>query len=294
MKKIRSILVALSHDERAPKAIARAVAIARALGARVDLFVCESERAYFLQHEYDRRSASAARQSCMQEALRSLDGLWSAHGAPDVAVTFDAACESPLYQGIVHKVQQAGSDLVLRPIRELDGNQGRALDASDWELVRTCPAPLLLARGRHWSNHAAIAAAVDISGDERADITQAVIGAAELFRERFAGTLELLYGAAGATGAETSAAKETPFDLLARRAREAGAHPTQLHVVVGDTAQVLPGFAAARHYELMVLGALAHRESLTALVGTFTGRLLEMLDCDFLLVKPAGYRSPVA
>jgi len=28
-------------------------------------------------------------------------------------------------------------------------------------------------------------------------------------------------------------------------------------------------------------------------VGTFTGRLIDALDCDFLLVKPAAYKSPV-
>jgi hypothetical protein len=42
-----------------------------------------------------------------------------------------------------------------------------------------------------------------------------------------------------------------------------------------------------------VLGALSHRESLTSLVGQMTGRLVEALTCDFILVKPPGGSSSV-
>jgi nucleotide-binding universal stress UspA family protein len=38
--------------------------------------------------------------------------------------------------------------------------------------------------------------------------------------------------------------------------------------------------------DLIVLGALTHRKTLRALVGTLTGRLTDTLDIDFLLVKP--------
>jgi len=36
---------------------------------------------------------------------------------------------------------------------------------------------------------------------------------------------------------------------------------------------------------MLVLGALTHRHSMTALLGTLTGRLIETVGCDLLLVR---------
>jgi hypothetical protein len=41
------------------------------------------------------------------------------------------------------------------------------------------------------------------------------------------------------------------------------------------------------------MGALTHRKGLSLLVGTLTGKLVEAVDCDFVLVKPASYRTEV-
>jgi hypothetical protein len=41
------------------------------------------------------------------------------------------------------------------------------------------------------------------------------------------------------------------------------------------------------------MGALTHRKGLSAQVGTLTAKLIETLDCDFVLVKPSGYRTQV-
>jgi nucleotide-binding universal stress UspA family protein len=80
--------------------------------------------------------------------------------------------------------------------------------------------------------------------------------------------------------------------LLKQRAAEAGV-TAQLHVISGDLVESLPAMAAQRHYDVLVLGTLSHRKTLNAEVGTLTGRLLDMLSCDFLLVKPPSYVSPV-
>jgi len=45
-----------------------------------------------------------------------------------------------------------------------------------------------------------------------------------------------------------------------------------------------------RRYDLIVLGALTHRKALTQLVGTLTGRLIERVNCDFVVVKAQGTR----
>ncbi len=286
MDRIQSILVAIDHNGGS-RQVSKAAALARRLHARLELFLCNAESAYVQRHQYCADGSAAARESSIAESRCYLEALWKSLGFADVPVAMEAVCESPRYEGIVRKVQRSAPDLVIRSIGEHAA--GGALDASDWELVRTCPAPLMLMRGKPWKVEPAVAAAVDISGDEEPELTRAVLRAAERFAGECQGSLEVLY--AGRLEAATAA--EGCRAALAARAREAEAHPAKLHVVDGDPAAAMPRFAAERYYDLFVLGALTHRKALTALVGTLTGRLIETLDCDFLLVKPPAYRCPL-
>ncbi|HUN25767.1 MAG TPA: universal stress protein [Steroidobacteraceae bacterium] len=289
MDAIRSILVALDRDCECRPVITRALSLARLLHARLELFVCDAEHAYVQRHQYDARAAALAPDQGISEALRDLHELWRSLGAADVEVSFDAVWESPQYEGIVRRVRRSRIDLVIRGIGAAAA--GGTLAANDWELVRTCPVPLLLTRGKRWPAQPAVAAAIDISGEESAGLTRAVLSAGQRMACACGGSLEILYATQlDEPAGETLAANRR---ALAQRAREAQVEARELHVVRGEPASALPAFAARQHYDLIALGALTHRKALTALVGTLTGRLIDSLDCDFLLVKSPSYRSPV-
>ncbi len=80
---------------------------------------------------------------------------------------------------------------------------------------------------------------------------------------------------------------ETHRAALGERMRSAGIEDVDLHLMIGEPAAALGAFVRREGVDLMVLGALTHRKTLRALVGTLTGRLMDVLDIDFLLVKPA-------
>ena len=66
----------------------------------------------------------------------------------------------------------------------------------------------------------------------------------------------------------------------------------RIRLLIGDPATTLTGMAAEQDYDLVVLGALTHRPQ-RPLVGTVTRQLMERLDCDFLLLRPGSFVSPV-
>ena len=289
MEKIESLLVSVDRNRGASHTLAQAIALGHKFGARIELFVCDAERAFALKHEYDTHGVDEARASCLLESRRYLETLLEKAPVGSLPVCIDAMCESPLYEGIVHKVQQSCPDLV---VRSVGGGETQSLSASDWALVRTCPVPLLLTHGKPWHQRPRIAAAVDISDEEPPALTRSILRAAAFVSASCGGVLEVLYGAgaaAGAGGAEKDRAltKLHAAELRAR-AKDAGAQAENVHVLIGDPAKMLPRHAADRHYDLVVLGALTHQKAMTALVGTLTGRLIESLDCDVLLVKPVS------
>jgi len=280
MQQINNILVAVDRDG-SRVALAKAIAVARLFGARLELFLCDAESAYEQKHQYDPRSATLARDSSLFGAREYLESLWRSFSADDVAVTMDVACETPLYEGILHKLRRSAPQLV---VRGASGREGRIFGAGDWDLAQSCPVPLLLTKGRLWDARPVIAAAVDVSSEESPALTHSILGLAKRFAEVGHGTLEVLH-AGHFYEPETLAWHRAKLE---ERAREAGVAPAALHLIDGEPATALTEFAAACHYDLMVLGALTHRKALTALLGTLTGHLIDTIESDVLLVKPAA------
>ena len=285
MQQIDNILVALNRDG-SRVALAKAIALARLFDAQLELFLCDAESAYEQQHQYDPRSAALARDSSLLGAREYLESLWGSFSAADVRVTMDVVYETPFYEGIMHKLKRAAPQLV---VRAASARGGRAFGASDWDLARTCPVPLLLTKGRPWQPQPVIAAAVDLSSEESPVLTHSILGMAKQFADVGRGTLEVLH-AGHFYEPDTLASHRL---RLEESAREAGVAPSALHLIDGEPAVALTEFAAACHYDLIVLGALTHRKALAALLGAVTGHLIDTIESDFLLVKPAA-RSRMA
>jgi len=291
MKKVEFILVALERDGNSRQVVAKAVALARALGARLELFLGNADYAYAQRRQYEQGAPARAREACVRESRAYLEELWKSLDVHDLTASMDAACESPGYEGIVHRVQQVSPDLLIRGMGESASGAGRALAAGDWDLVRTCPVPLLLTRGKPWRERPAIAAAVDLGDGEAPELTRAILRAAKRIAVDCNGKLDLIY--AHRVSVLTPELIEFDRSALAVRAREAEVQPAELFVIGGEPAATIPRFAARHAFDLLVLGALTHRKALTALVGTLTGQLIETLDSDVLLVKSPSYQSPV-
>jgi universal stress protein E len=262
------------------------VLLARAAGARMELFMCDAERGYALSQAFVPTGVEQARHACLVDSRSYLEMLKRAVSSGDVPVTIDAACESPLYESIVRKVMRERPDLV---IKNVSGPLNR-FDVTDWQLMRACPATLMLTRGRSWQSPPRFAAAVDASGGESAGLLWDILQAAHNLTGLTRGQLNVLYAEAIELGdKERQAGTLALHDLV----HKLPAVPASVHVLAGNPEVSLPGFAKRHAYDAMLLGALTHRPGVTAMVGTLTSKLVESLECDFLLVKPQSYHTPV-
>ena len=286
MNPVKSILVVLDRSPSAADAVRKAVLLARASGSRVELFMCDAERGYSLSQAYVPTGVEQAREACLVDSRRHLEMLKRMANADDVSITIDVACESPLYESIVKKVMRDRPDLV---IKNVAGALNR-FDVTDWQLMRACPATLLLARGRQWQSPPQFAAAVDASGAESAGLVSDILEFGHNLTALTKGQLSVLY----AESTELpDRERETGTRSLHEHVRKLPAKPTAVHVLAGNPEASLPGFAKRHRYDAMLLGALTHRPGVTEQVGTLTSRLVESLECDFLLVKPRTYQSHV-
>jgi universal stress protein E len=291
MQKLNSILVVLDRRRSPRHVLAKAMVLARHFHAKVELFLCDSEHAYALRHAYDARGVQKAREACLTDARAFLESVRLSVTAEDVPISTYAACESPLYEGIVQRVLETGPDLLIKEAgsEELGGRS--TFDANDWQLARTCPVPVMLTRGRPWRPKPRFAAALDFSEQETPGLANAIAGTSEYLAAGCRAELHLIYS-------ERASAVRTGRDerlgKLNRTADEAHVPRTHVHVLKGEPETTLPDFAGAHSYDALILGALSHRRGVADLVGTLTSKLVDALDCDLVLVKPGAYSCPVS
>jgi universal stress protein E len=273
MKVDASLLVVVDRGERVAEYLAKAVELARQCRARVELFLCEAEQAYVLAHQYECEGVETARAECISAARAYLLELKTHMHAPDLEISIAAECESPLYEGIVHQVLRGRPDLVIK--------RAAVMDPNDWQLMRTCPATLMLARGRSWRAPARFAAAVDVSEGETIGMPESVLQVARVLARNCGARLEVIYGA-------TARPMRTHLNELRRLCESKGVGSDRTHILYGDPESTLPAFAAQEDYDLVILGALAHRPAASLMLGSLTSKLVDALDCDLVLVKPPG------
>jgi universal stress protein E len=289
MRHVDSILIVLAREGDPSQVIKKGLMLARCFNAHIDLFLCDAECAYALEHQYYRGGTDAAWTSSLAQSRAWVERLWTSLDVKDVSVSMEVVCETPLCEAVRRKVARSKPDLVLRGIGTASHS---TFSVSDSDLVRTCPAPLLLTRGVPWQSRPKVAAALDISGTDSPELIRTILLAAEQLSEACGAGLEVLY-ASRFENALPDALKSSR-GLLIDRAAAVSVYPRAAHVLVGDPVTAIPKFVAQRSYEILVLGALTHRDSMTALIGSLTGRLIETLDCDLLLLRPSAETAAAA
>jgi universal stress protein E len=284
----KSILVVVERSAHVPSLMSKAVGLARRVGATLELFLCDSEQAYVLAHAYDQHGIDAARSASVAAARRYLSGLRELATAAGVETAVDAQCESPLYEAVVRKVLSGTPGMVIKAIAAESARHRGAPDPNDWQLIRTCPATLMLAGHREWSDPPHVAAAIDASERESAEVARCVMEAGATLAQGLGAQLDVVFG-------ETESPPQSNAHLKKLRALcDAAEVPSErTHILRGQPELSLPVFVREQGYDVLVLGALAHRAGGTTPVGTLTSTLLESAECDFVLVKPASYRSPI-
>jgi universal stress protein E len=291
MQPIKSILVVVDLSPTAADAVAKAIVLARKFGARIELFMCDAERAFMLSQAYVPAGVQEARKSCNIQTRRYLESLKELANAPDVTMTVDTACESPLYESVVRKVLREHPDLVIKNVTMAKGQRTAEFNATDWQLMRTCPAALMLTRGRKWQEKPRLAAAIDASAAESAGLAGGILSTAGELLQSTGGDLDIIY-------AEPLELQDTEREKGARTLQaltdQVSNVTPHVHVLAGKPEVSLPRFAGHRNYDAILLGALTHRPGYTAQVGTLTSKLMDALECDFILLKPSAYRSPIA
>jgi nucleotide-binding universal stress UspA family protein len=83
-------------------------------------------------------------------------------------------------------------------------------------------------------------------------------------------------------------------ERVAELVRAAKVPEVRIHVAEGIASQTLPRFAKSVSADIVAMGAVSRSLPRRALLGHTAEQVLDLLDCDVLVVKPPGFRGPVS
>jgi universal stress protein E len=298
---VNNLLVIVDPTATTHPAVDKAALLARKLNARLELYVCDTR---------------AARESRMSSADGVVDvrALLQTMAQPlreqGIDVTVEAEFGDPLVEKLVQRTCDTSADLVVKDTHHHSLARRTFLTNTDWELIRACPAALLLTKSARWAQTPKIVAALDPghANDKPALLDQRILEQGRYLAQRLGGELHALHAyipvsiIAAAVGREPpTALAVSPQDLKLeqeQKTREveelAGRFDidrSRIHVQLGGPAQVLPQAARDLQADVMVMGALSRRGLKRAFIGSTAEDVLEQLGCDALIVKPADFSA---
>jgi len=295
MKKLDSILVILDKPKHAQTALARAKGLAQAAKAHLHLvsfawLAMAEEKDVFDAHQ--RRTMKKAvmdeRKAWLRQQVRD-NKLMAADVTTEVVWTDDIA------GWVQDRVADGQTHLVVKSVHHSKTLMHTPLD---WDLLRRCSAPLLLASTKRRRKSGNVLATLDLRASDRKHqvMNLRVLDAAERF--------------AGLSGGKMHCVSAVEYSVVLRdldiidvrkkhkQAKERSAHlleallepydlpKTRVHMPAGKVGQMVNSVARKIDAELLVVGSSAHRRLGEVLIGGSAEKILSRANCDVLAVHP--------
>ena len=310
MKRLDRILAVVDPTSDAQPALAKAARLAGRFGATLELFICDYDPSLSGQPFFDTDKLRELREEFLTERLEFLEEAAEGLRASGIAIETHVHWENPLYRGIVHRVRESSPDLVIKDTHYHSVIRRTLLTNTDWSLIRTCPAPLLLAKPGEWRPTPTVVAALDPGhlGDKPATLDHDILEAARLIAGRLSGEVHAVHAffpapvlaatttmsgmpyAGDVAAIEVVEAERRRVDATLASITEAhGLARGRVYLEQGAAAEVLPRVAGRLSADLLVMGAVSRSRAQELFLGSTAERVLDRLACDVLVIKPADF-----
>lgn len=312
MPAIRSILVAVKDpDAKVLPAVDKAAQLARAFGARLDLFHSITEPVLADTYLYANGEFRKFRHETLTRRRERLEALARPLRESGLDVRVSADWDFPAHEAIVRHARRHKHGLIVAECHRGRRIAPWLLHLTDWELLRISPVPVLLVRsGATWQDLNVLAAidpahrfAKPAKLDSRilstaASFAKALNGTLHVAHSYIpvpAGTVPMLGGASAlvigqiAEGSEKRATAAFAEAIAAYRLPK-----SRQHLVQGLPVDTLPEVAREIQSGLVVMGAVSRSGLKRMLIGNTAEQLLSKLRCDVLVVKPAEFKASIS
>lgn len=298
MRCFQVMLAIPSPGEIAPIETDKICKLTAGLGAELEVFHCIYDAEVARPGRYASRGPQEDIHEFIEKRRQQLEVTAGRLRGRGISVRTSIRWDYPAHEGIVRQVMRHRPDLLIARATA-KGRAGRLLlTRTDFELIETCPCPVLFMKAQSPYSDVVIAAAVDpsLAHDKPAALDLEVLDSASRVRDALSGRLLMFHARPAHERPEDTTAppKREPDSRLLTLAERYDIPRQRVHVLEGDPAQALPRLAEQQMADIVVIGVAARSRLRRALIGHTSERILDALASDVLVVKPPGFQSPVS
>jgi len=312
MQKLSRILAVIDPTAREQPGMRRAAWLAKESGAELELLVCYYNEYLSGDRLFDSPSLEKARNEVIGSHSRHLEVLAEPLREDGVVVTTSAVWDHPLYEGVVRHAVESGADIVVKDTHHHSAISRALLTNTDWNLIRTCPAPLWLVKPIDIPDQPVFVAAIDPMNehDKPAALDDEILQTAKFVAGTVGGHVHAFHSYDPRIAVATATANayipvSLPFDEIEQQMHEdhqkrfkeiTSFHcidDDKSHLVAGLTHEELPVISNEQKAAVVVMGAVSRNQWKRLFIGATAERTLEHLPCDLLIVKPDWFKTPV-
>lgn len=294
MPAMNQMLIIADPRDTKQHAIARGLRLAALAGAEARVVAFVHENLAALPQALTEPEQAQFRQKVLEKTQTWLDGTIAAANGADTPVRSEVVWERHIAAWVVREAKTGAFDFVVKT-----GHRSETWlhTPTDWELIRSCPTPLLLVAGQRWRGGQHVIASVDLGTRMRAKqaLNRKVASMAADMARLLQRELHFAYAPP-----ITLAMRE--LDLVDKRAlRDSGRAlmtdfvdalsqedivPDDVHVKAGPPDKVLTQMAAKCKADLVVIGSIGRKALVGKLIGNTAEQVLRLTKADILVVKP--------
>ena len=309
MKPIRRILVGVRDLEaRALPAVRKGAALAEAFGAELVLFHAMSVPVTALPSVYRAGGLQSFQRGIRQAHVNRLERIAEPLREGRLEVSVVADWDYPVHEALVRQARKLKADLVVAHAHAGVRLAPWLLHLTDWELLRTCPEPVLIVKSnRAWQRPRVLAAIDPVHAFANpAGLDDEILKAGAQLGKALGGTLHAMHayvpdmspqavGVSSQVIARIARNSEARARLAFERAlRGARIPPSRRHWRWGSPTDAIPRAARGLRAQLVVMGAVSRSGLRRIVIGNTAERVLGDLACDVLVVKPPRFVTQVS
>src|SRR5688572_4809972 len=309
----RSVLFAIRNPEARQQAgLAKAIQVARALGATLELFHAITDALFIDLAQYQDDAVDRLRLRVESEARIRLVRLCEVAHKHGVEARYSVEWDYPPHEAVLRRAAAIGADLIIAECHKGVHRRPWLIHLTDWELLRNSTLPVLLLKSGKPYHRPLVLAAVDPAHAHAkpGELDKRILASAAELGKGLRGALHILHanypsivGPAIDTAARRAASSWSTlsFEELKEQERQAfedfresaGLPRTRAHLVEGNPAITIPRAASKLGAGIVVMGALSRSGLQRLFIGNTAERILGSLTCDVLVVRPGNFANRV-
>ena len=285
-----------------PLSVFHARFLAENLGADLRLLSCVFEPEISLGILNVEPEAAAAQVGLVESERSVLADLAASLTDWGINAQVEVRWGFPTEDVVLAEIERWQADLLVVGTHQAGSTPHTRLAQVDWQLMRSCPCPMLLARDPQFEGYTKVLAAVDPlhRHAEPSGLDQSVLEAASLLAKAsesellvahvhpdpqdyaLASSVEVLPGVYYGNENIEDVHRKALMELV----ENFGIRRSQVLLTSGDPAEQLGNAIIENDIDLVVLGALKRGRLEQWLLGSTAERVVAEVNCDVLLIKP--------